>query len=357
MLLVLFALLGILIVTRQPQNPIGWMLMLPALIGSFPYEAYLHSFSNPPPQPPVLLILAAWLSQWIWLVLIFPILFIPVLFPTGRPLTPRWRWVINAGLMMAALFLFLTTFSPDFELTDLRDGWVIANPIGFLSNNYWNYLQGPWIAGLIILTLLSLASIVVRYRRSQKVERQQIKWLLYACVLFAAIYFVGFLASNLKNIWNDIWTTFFFLGLLAIPGAIAIAILRYRLWDIDLLIRRTLQYSVLTGLLALAYFGSVLLGQRLAGALTGEPDSTLVLVVSTLLIAALFNPLRGRVQEFIDRRFFRRKYDAALILAAFTETARDETRLEALVPALMQAVQESVQPAHVGLWVRKGPGR
>ena len=140
-------------------------------------------------------------------------------------------------------------------------------------------------------------------------------------------------------------------SILAIPAAIAIAILRYRLWDIDLIIRRTIQYGLLSGILALVYFGSVVLGQRLAGA-TGEPDSTLVLVVSTLLIAALFNPLRGRVQEFIDRRFFRRKYDAAQTLASFTLTARDETRLEALAPALLAAVQDSLQPEQAWLWLK-----
>ena len=140
-------------------------------------------------------------------------------------------------------------------------------------------------------------------------------------------------------------------------ASIALAILRYRLWDIDLIIRRTLQYSLITGLLAFVYFGSVLLGQRLAGSLTGEPDSPLVLVVSTLLMAALFNPLRSRVQDFIDRRFYRRKYDALQTLAAFTQTARDETRLEALEPALLAAVRDSLHPEQAWLWLREAMTR
>ena len=142
---------------------------------------------------------------------------------------------------------------------------------------------------------------------------------------------------------------------LALPAAIAIAILRYRLWDIDVIIRRTLQYSLVTGLLALVYFGSVLLGQRLAGALTGRQESPLVVVISTLLIAALFNPLRVRVQAFIDRRFYRRKYDAIQTLAAFTQTARDETSLETLEPALLTAVRDSLQPEQAWLWLKKEP--
>jgi hypothetical protein len=158
--------------------------------------------------------------------------------------------------------------------------------------------------------------------------------------------------SDLQGLMSDIRKTLSNLTFLAVPAAIAIAILRYHLWDIELIIRRTLQYSLLTGLLALVYFGSVVLGQRLAGALTGPGESPLVVVVSTLLIAALFNPLRRRVQAFIDRRFYRQKYDAIQTLAAFTQAARDETRLDALVPALLQVVQESMQPEQAWLWLR-----
>jgi hypothetical protein len=352
MTLLVSALMAGLIITRQPQNPIGWLLFLPALVGSIPADLYLQSFSSAPAHPTILLILAAWYSNWSWLPMIFTVLFIPVLFPTGRPLTPRWRWVIVLGLAMAAFFLFVTTFTRRLSVSDQGVTWTIANPIGFIPDIF-QYIMVPWMLGLISLTVLSLASIFVRYRRAQAVERQQIKWLFYACGLFAAVYFVGFPISDLQGLVNDIWTTFLFVAILAFPLAIAIAILRYRLWEIDLIIRRTLQYSLLTGLLVLVYFGSVVLGQRLAGALTGEPDAPLVLVVSTLLIAALFNPLRSRIQDFIDRRFYRRKYDAMQTLAAFTQTARDETQLERLAPALLGAVQDSVQPEQAWLWLKK----
>ena len=351
---IVFAILAALILSHQPENVIGWLVMMPSLIGVVPAASYIRSFASAPLEPPVLLLLALWYYNWSWLLFIFPIFFIPVLFPNGRPVSARWRWLIIAGLVMCGLLIFLDTFYPVYSTTDLGMDWSVANPIGFLPAEIETYFFGPWSLGLLSLTLLSLASIFIRYRQAARVERQQIKWLLYACAVFAFVYGPTNLMSQSANPPRIILILNILLpfSLLGIPVAIAIAILRYRLWDIDVIIRRTLQYAILTGVLALLYFGSVLLGQRLVGALTGVPDSPLVLVVSTLLIAALFNPLRGRVQEFIDRRFYRRKYDALQTLAAFTRTARDETRLEALTPALLEAVQDSVQPEQAWLWLK-----
>ena len=352
-----FVLLGVLIVTRQPKNVIGWLIVLPGLVGLIPNESYIRSFNSAPSQPPVGLILAVWFTYWNWLLLILPILFIPVLFPTGRPLSGRWRWLIVAGLALAVYFFLIASFQSRFAGVNINPpvDWSIANPIGFLSDPIVETLIGPFLVGMILVTILSFASIFVRYRAAGGVERQQIKWLLYACALFAATYIARFLLSDLQGILDDILRTSLNLTFLALPAAIAIAILRYRLWDIDVIIRRTLQYSLVTGLLALVYFGSVLLGQRLAGALTGRQESPLVVVISTLLIAALFNPLRVRVQAFIDRRFYRRKYDAIQTLAAFTQTARDETSLETLEPALLTAVRDSLQPEQAWLWLKKEP--
>jgi hypothetical protein len=229
----------------------------------------------------------------------------------------------------------------------------IANPIGFLPDTTVETLIGPFIVGLILVTILSFASIFIRYRGAGLVERQQIKWLLYACALFATAYIASLMITDLQGLMNDIRKTLSNLTYLALPAAIAIAILRYRLWDIDVIIRRTLQYSLLTGLLALVYSGSVVLGQRFAGALTGESDSSLVLVVSTLLIAALFTPLRRRIQSDIDRRFYRKKYDAEKTLAAFAARARDEVELDRLTSHLLAAVQETIQPEHASLWLKE----
>ena len=352
---VVFAVLAALILSRQPNNVIGWLLMMPALAGVIPAEVYIRSFSSAPAHPPLLLLLAIWYSGWSWLLLIFPVFFIPVLFPTGKPPSPRWRWLLIAGLSMCGLLIFLATFTKIYDTSSFNMDWTLVNPIGFLPPDFFDrYFAVPWVVGLISMTLLSVASLFVRYRSAPSMERQQIKWLLYACALFAVFYIPADWISVLGPGISALWNLFSIALILAIPAAIAIAILRFRLWDIDVIIRRTLQYSLVTGLLALIYFGSVLLGQRVAGALTGEPDSTLVLVVSTLLVAALFNPLRTRAQDFIDRRFYRRKYDALQTLAAFTQAARDETRLEALVPALLQAVQDSVEPEQAWLWLKKG---
>ena len=352
---IVFAILAALILSRQPDNVIGWLVMMPALVGAVPAMSYIRSFASAPVEPPVLLLLALWYYNWSWLLFIFPIFFIPVLFPNGRPVSPRWRWLVIAGLVMCGFLILLDTFAPVYTTTDLGMDWSIANPIGFLPADFFEtYFFGPWSLGLLSLTLLSLASIFIRYRQAAKVERQQIKWLLYACAVFAFVYIPTNAMSQSANTPRIILILNFLLpfSLLGIPVAIAIAILRYRLWDIDVIIRRTLQYTILTGLLALLYFGSVVLGQRFAGALTGVPDSPLVLVVSTLLMAALFNPLRLRVQDFIDRRFYRRKYDALQTLAAFTQIARDETQLDSLVPALLGAVQDSVQPEQAWLWLK-----
>jgi hypothetical protein len=354
MIVLVFAFIGVLIVTRQPQNVIGWLMVLPGVLGTIPNENYIRSFSAAPAQPPVLLTLALWFTYWNWLLAVIPILVIPVLFPTGRPLSPRWRWLIVAGLALAVYFFLIASFQSRFTGGNIDPpvDWSIANPIGFLPDStIETLLIPPFIVGLIIVTILSFASIFIRYRRAGLVERQQIKWLLYACALFAAFYIAGFLISDLQGSLGDIRRMILNLTYFALPAAIAIAILRYRLWDIDLIIRRTLQYSLLTGLLALVYFGSVVLGQRFAGALTSESDSPLVLVISTLLMAALFNPLRVRVQDFIDRRFYRRKYDAELALQRFSATARDEVNLDLLMEELIRLMKETLQPESISLWM------
>jgi hypothetical protein len=271
-----------------------------------------------------------------------------LLFPTGKPPTPRWRWVLYGGLFMAGFLIFIATFAPILSLVDDPD-WAIANPIGFLPTDF-EFPDALWAAGLVILTLSCVASLIVRYRRARGVERQQMKWLFYACGLFGVLYLLD--GSDWPTPFlNDLWNIIFTLSIMAIPTAIAVAILRYRLYDIDVIIRKTLIYSVVTGLLALVYLGLVVLLQEVFAQLSGE-QSPIAIVISTLVIAALFVPLRRRVQDVIDRRFYRSKYDAAQALATFSKTARDEVDLERLATTLVGLVHETMQPEQVTLWLK-----
>jgi hypothetical protein len=265
-----------------------------------------------------------------------------LLFPDGRLPTQRWRfvpWIAAAG---CALALPGQALSPDLG-TEFTGG---TNPFA-VEGVPIDLLFGTGIALLLAALLAAIASLVVRFRRAGSVERQQIKWFAYAAGC------IGVLGPLAVAFWYEsvLVQATFALAINGLPVAAGIAILRYRLYDIDVVLNRTLVYGTLTAMLAALYFGAVVLLQRLFVALTGE-QSTLAIVASTLLIAALFNPLRRRIQGFIDRRFYRRKYDARKTLEAFSSQLRDETELEALSDDLMGVMRETMQPAHVSLWLR-----
>jgi hypothetical protein len=195
----------------------------------------------------------------------------------------------------------------------------------------------------------AVASVVVRFRRSRGAEREQMKWFVCAVAPMLVIPIGDYLPGIIGSVA--------FAGvLIALPTAIGIAVLKYRLYDIDVIINRTLVYGSLTATLVVVYFGGIVLLQRVFVVLIGE-QSTLAVVASTLLIAALFTPLRRRIQAFIDRRFYRRKYDARKTLEAFSATLRDETDLDALSDDLVGVVRETMQPAHVSLWLRPDPAQ
>jgi len=347
---VVFGLVGALIISRQPRNVIGLLLMLPALVFALSPENYFTArFATAPPDPHLFTYILLWFAGWSWLLLIMPILFILVLFPTGKPFTPRWRWPIYLGLAMSLFFILLGAFSADFGAGNL--GQTIPNPIGFIPVDWWDkYLAMPWYMLMPVLTLLCVSALFVRFRRSGVVEREQIKWLLYTGVLFASVYAAGFLNLTMSD--NPFWSMLLGFTLWTIPAAIGIAILRYHLFDIDIIIRKTLLYGLLTAVLLSVYFGLVLVTQYAFVALTGE-ESPIAVVLSTLVIAALFNPLRKRLQEFIDRRFYRRSYDAAQTLNQFAQTVRDEVDLDQISRALMTSIQETMQPHTAVLWLRK----
>jgi hypothetical protein len=205
-------------------------------------------------------------------------------------------------------------------------------------------------AGLVFILLLAglLASVAVRFRRSRGDERQQLKWMLAAvAVLVVWILIREALGTNVSSALNGI---LFGLAVVSLPVAAGIAMLKYRLYDVDVVIRKTLVYGSLTVLLAVAYIGLVLAGQAVFESFTG--GSNLAIAVSTLVIAALFLPLRSRIQRLVDRRFYRRRYDAARTLASFAARLRNEVDLEALTGDLRRVVNETMRPAHLSVWLR-----
>ncbi len=313
---IVFAITGALIVSRQPRNTVGWLLMLEAtLVFAWPLDTYFNSLTQAPTHLSPLGMLGLWIYSWLWLWYIFPLLFIPLFFPTGKLISPRWRWLVGLGLGLCVYFILLVTFSPEFIATD--DSWSVPNPIGFLTDAAFS--MGLWAILLLSFAALCVVSLFVRYRRAKRVEREQIKWLLYAAALFFVVYAISFVFSDVGG-WFGLSLGF---ASLLLPIAIAVAILRYRLYDINVVIRKTLVYAVLTGFLALVYFGTVILLQSLVGRAADE-QSPLIIVFSTLLIAALFAPLRQRIQAVIDRRFFRKKYDAQQVLAQFAHVCKTQ---------------------------------
>lgn len=352
-----FAFVGALIISRQPRNWIGLLMMLPGLSLFLLVDAFLRPYLSgllPPPESPTpVFLLILWFSNWNWLLLVFPLMFIMVLFPTGQPLTPRWKWLIYFGVGLMVLLILISSFAETLAPGSGGVDWSFENPVGFLEEEWINIFISPFFVVFPIWVVLCTISLFIRFRREGGVEREQIKWLFYAAAIFALSYVPTFIFTDFSDP-DSLWNVFWLAGMLAIPIATAIAILRYRLYDIDIIIRKTLQYTLLTGLLALFYFGSVLLLQNLEETLLGE-QSPIVIVLSTLGIAALFNPLRSRIQEFIDRHFYRRKYNAEQALDDFTTTARDEVDMDQLNAALLHVVDDAMQPERVSLWmVRKG---
>jgi len=343
-----FSTVGALVALHRPENPIGWLLCCGALIwslGELTLEYGVYALITAPGTLPAG-VWAAWFGAWArGIGGFFMVLFLLLLFPTGRLPTPRWRVVVWATVGYVALFTLVNWLSPesqDFRLSS------VSNPLGF-DLEIMNLLGGVLYLSLPLLLLACGAAVIVRLRRSRGDVRQQIKWFAYAVVVMVFLFTLGH-SLGLTQIVG-VAPLVFAIPLTGLPVAAGIAILKYRLYDIDIIINRTLVYGSLTATLVALYFGGIVVLQGVFVALTGE-KSTLAVVASTLLIAALFNPLRRRVQGFVDRRFYRRKYDAAKTLEAFSAKLRDETDLDALSDDLVGVVRETVQPAHASLWLR-----
>jgi hypothetical protein len=357
------ALVGALVASRQPRNPVGWFFVVSATCWAVNEATGRYAVYGLVIEPGSLPLahLMAWPSTWMWepaFVLIG--LFLPLYFPDGRLLSPRWRPVLWLALLFSVGFgvVFGALFPGEVdELSPGVGGDVpgVVNPLGVEALRLLDRVpQVDIILAVVLLVsvLCSVASLVVRFRRSDGEERQQMKWLTYAAAAnFATLLLVMSLPAD--SAWYPAVNTLSNLVLAGLPVAVGIAVLRYRLYDIDRIINRTLVYGSLTVMLALIYFGGVAATQAIYRALTGqEQQPQLAVVVSTLAIAALFSPLRHRIQSFIDRRFYRRKYDARKTLEAFSAKLRDETDLDRLGDELMGVVQETIEPTHVSLWLR-----
>ena len=343
-----FALLGALILSSQPRNLVGWLIMIPAIGGALtaPIALWLSSFETAPSSAGAGLFLAIWMENWSWLLFIFPILHLLQVFPTGRILTPRWRWLAYLEAAMFIFFIGIVSFADRLGPTSVN--WSMQNPIGFIPNTFWDSFGLIWTIALLGLVVGGIVSIVLRYRRAQAVERQQLKWLLYNFVLFAVVYSLSGLFQDSEEP-GSVLNIVFLLSILLIPVAITIAVLRYRLFDIDLIIRKTLIYGLLTGFLGLVYLGSVVLLQSV---FRGEGASSLTVAASTLLTTALFAPFRRWIQAVIDRRLFRSKYHAQQVIERFGGSAQNQADLEQLSADLLSVVQETVQPRSGDLWIR-----
>jgi hypothetical protein len=343
---------GALIASRRPANPVGWLMCLLGLafsIGHFSSQYAIYTLSAQPNSLPAGEAMA-WISSWILPPIIGLQVFSFLLFPTGRLPSSGWRWLawLTLGCVMAGVASSAFSFGANAGLGPVQ------NPLGIkgISNIYDVILS--FMSTVLYVAVASL--LVVRLRRARGVESQQIKWFAYGAGATISGITLAYVIPN--TIDAPTWFARAGYAVLiattaAIPVCIGIAILRYRLYDIDIIINRTLVYGSLTATLALVYFGGVTATQALLRTVTGQQQlPQLVVVASTLVIAALFNPLRRRIQSFIDRSFYRRKYDARKTLQGFSMRLRDETDLEALRGDLVGVVRETMQPAHVSLWLR-----
>jgi hypothetical protein len=357
-----YGFVGALIAARQPGNVIGWLLLV---IGNLLALGALVDASLLLEDAPARAF-SAWLSDWTWYVwLTLAGVFLPLLFPTGRPLSRRWRRVVWLGVAALALSLAGNAFQPG--RLDVDSAVPVDNPFGIPGvQGLMDVLAraGDVLAGIAFV--LAAASVVIRFRRSRGVERQQLKWFAYVGVLAALGLGVAMVAvlfgtqpgedgggTTLDILGAVGWFTALFAIVVGIPVATGMAILRHRLYDIDVVINRTLVYGALTATLLLSYLGLVLLLQLTLSPLT--EDNGLAIAGSTLGVAALFRPARARIQALVDRRFYRRKYDAARTLEGFGARLRDEVELDSLSAELRAVVADTMQPAHVSLWLREAP--
>jgi hypothetical protein len=355
--LLMFPVTGIVIAQRQPANPIGWLLLaigagwglLAGATGYADYGLRLHPGSLPAADVAALITATAWAP---------PVgltgTFLLLLFPGGALPGQRWRWVAYAGSAALA-----GCIAVGLDPTLLKDGSYsrTPNPVGIDGLDAVFAVLQYSVLVLAVVMILSAASLVVRFRCAGPVEREQVKWLAAAAGVSAGIYFVDLSisvaagGSGPEPAWRLVLDNTFVVSLGLIPIAIGIAVLRYRLYEIDVIIRRTLVYAALVSALALLYFACVFGIQAAVRSVSGQ-SGTLAVTVSTLLVAAAFQPLRARIQRGVDHRFYRGRYDAARTLESFSGRLREHVEIDAVSGEVLDVVRETLRPAHATLWIR-----
>ena len=351
----IFPIVALIIARREPRNPIVWILLGVGLAWQASSLASAYVVWGPPgaASSPM----AAALFSWLWVPGIVPLgTFLLLLFPDGHLPTPRWRgWAWFCGLSMVfAAFVVLTGPTID------QPGPLVANP---LALSFTSLVEDSFFVLLIPVPIAGCAvALVRRFRRSSGVQRQQLKWLA-AAGAFVAVLFMIAVSLSIPYDWDagpgvpswvSITQNIALSSFLLFPTAVGIAITRYRLYDIDRLINRALVYGLVSALLGLIYAGSVVGAQNLLRGITGTDQGNLAVAASTLAVAALFGPIRGRVQGIVDRRFNRQRYDAARTVEAFSASLRQQTDLDALRAELSEVVASTVQPRSVTLWLTPG---
>jgi hypothetical protein len=363
-LFLIFPLVGALIASRRPRNAIGWILLAEGLLWMFlgVTDYYgLYGVARPGSVPFPVGVAAVNNFMWVPAVGLLGT-YVFLLFPDGRLPSRRWRplaWLSGTVITLVSICVGLAPGA-------LQNLGGIRNPFG---------LEGyPWVeaAGYFVLPLLPLCMVasvlspVMRYRRSRGEERQQIKWIAFAASFVGLLYLIAMVCAFIfpsgawfqagSPLWLDLLGYAALISFTLVPIAVGFAVFRYRLYEIDIIINRALVYGSLTAMLALVYLCTVVVLQYLFRTLTGQ-ESQLAVVASTLAIAALFNPLRRRIQALVDRRFYRNKYDARRTLEEFSVKLRDETDLGALSNNILTVVRDTMQPEHASLWLRDQSGK
>ncbi len=364
-----FGILCGLIISHQPRNRIGWLCgAIAVLLAAINFQPAALDCAQP-----VGLLLAGrryflWLvSAYGALVVSLEFLLLPLLFPNGEFLSAGWRRfaVVYFGILIAFSFWIVVWPGAFLAFSEPHEQAFFDNPFDLPiqpSPTLALLVRSLYFIIFLVGILIANFSLFARWRRARGPMRQQLKVFAFYVVTVGTVYMLFELANQLMGpdiSLGSIGGGWLYMALLVLlwvgfPVAVGLSVLKYRMYDVDIVIRKTLQYTAVTGLLALIYFSSVFLLQRLFSSATGQ-QSPVALVLSTLLIAALFAPLRRRIQDGIDRRFYRKKYDAQLVLAQFARTARDETDMDALLAELERVIQETLQPEGVKVWLRELP--